>query len=522
MSAAITTSRLRAFSVAISPATAAFFLALVFLSIRLFFVLHHEGMWGVDGGAYLLSRDAVLGLPQIADFPRPPLAPGWTLVPFTTLFGDNMGLRLWAVAVTLPVIPAYWLFVRRFLSPWQAVAALFIFLADWKLAEMFTAGPLPILAFTGLFLMLWAVAELKEHPSLKAWAIIALGIPFIAAANQTSTGITAIVLPVFALALRVPLKRLFPPVATGFLFCVPLFPYYAAVTPGSSLMRYPGPLLTFLGWPNFAWMQATMGLIISGLALWKGHGVVRATAAVLLVLSFTTPMLSYDESIENVLYRGSYLHSALLGLLALWVAIRLVWPSKTLRPLVFAYTPILAVVLSFGYLIQLQAESKLGRMVTPETAAAIEWVKAQPDAAGTRIASNSYSLANYIAAMTRQPVVWLHVWEPPAAYAEQHRQVACLVGWVDCDPSAAAQELNTRYLIVERIWPTVAEDFDEFPDLAPVTRFLDRFSGWEKNVGMMWNQPNDTPWVHAEKRAPWLTPVWEQGTTIVWRVDTWQ
>ena len=79
------------------------------LALRLALALSYDGYWGVDGGAYLLSVNNVLGNePTGAGFPRPPLAPGWLLVPFVELFGDDAGYKVWSALASLcPVIPIF-------------------------------------------------------------------------------------------------------------------------------------------------------------------------------------------------------------------------------------------------------------------------------------------------------------------------------------------------------------------------------------------------------------------------------
>jgi hypothetical protein len=58
--------------------------------------------------------NAVLGdEPTGAGFPRPPLAPGWLLVPFVHYLGMDIGYKVWSsVASVLPAIPTY-LLARR-------------------------------------------------------------------------------------------------------------------------------------------------------------------------------------------------------------------------------------------------------------------------------------------------------------------------------------------------------------------------------------------------------------------------
>ncbi|KKK64449.1 hypothetical protein LCGC14_2984090, partial [marine sediment metagenome] len=65
--------------------------------LRLGLTLAHNGFLGVDGGAYFLNMLDVLGQEHTEQgFPRPLLAPGWTLFPFAELFGWDIGYKIWA------------------------------------------------------------------------------------------------------------------------------------------------------------------------------------------------------------------------------------------------------------------------------------------------------------------------------------------------------------------------------------------------------------------------------------------
>ena len=138
-------------------------------ALRLGIVLALEGLLGVDGGAYLLSVNAVLGdEPTGAGFPRPPLAPGWLLVPFVTLLGTDTGYKVWSAAASLaPGIPVYLLARRvgnlRGFSPiWVPVFAVGFLFVDLLHAEMLVTGALPMIAFGLLGTAWWAMGSLAE------------------------------------------------------------------------------------------------------------------------------------------------------------------------------------------------------------------------------------------------------------------------------------------------------------------------------------------------------------------------
>ncbi len=180
-------------------------IVLAALALRLAITLGHDGFLGVDGGAYLLSRNAVLGdEPTGAGFPRPPLAPGWLLVPFTELFGDDIGYKLWSVAASLlPVLPVY-LLARRLEHGHSPALALFAagFLSlDLLHAEMLVTGALPLIGFALLGMCWWAMGRLAERWSWRDAGVLAGCLGLIPWVNQTTAGLALITIPVYLAAL---------------------------------------------------------------------------------------------------------------------------------------------------------------------------------------------------------------------------------------------------------------------------------------------------------------------------------
>lgn len=180
-------------------------IVLAALALRLGLTLGHDGFLGVDGGAYLLSRNAVLGdEPTGAGFPRPPLAPGWLLVPFTELAGDDVGYKLWSVfASLLPMIPVYLLARRINSGPFPALglfAAGFLSL-DLLHAEMIVTGALPLIGFALLGMVWWAMGRLAERWAWRDAAVLAGCLGLIPWVNQTTAGLALITIPVYLAAL---------------------------------------------------------------------------------------------------------------------------------------------------------------------------------------------------------------------------------------------------------------------------------------------------------------------------------
>lgn len=493
------------------------------LFIRIAFVVAHDGFWSVDGGAYLLSRNAVLGMERLADFPRPPFAPGWLLVPFTQLLGDNAGIRAFHVVAGIPLLASVWLLIRADLPRGVALVGIVLVAYDWMLAEMFAAGALPMLGFAAMLLVMWGVWRLAQGRPWWYGLAVAGGIPAIAFVNQTSSGIAAYVLIAWTLAaawedLRRMMIRLAPFVIVGVGLAALALPYYLAVAPGSDLLRYPGPLLTFNHWTNSTSFLLVLGLPLGGIVTWKGEGIVRPIGMTLLTTSLLMPLYSYDETVMNVLYRSRYVQSMMIGLLVPWAA----WKWLLVgwwKPYAAAWLGMLGIFVFAGYVYQLHTEAILARMVAPETERAIVWLDEQD--VDSRVATNSYSLSLYVSGLLEVPVSWSQVYEPPPLYAQQHEDTVCLFGWTVCDPDEAAKRLGVEYILVDRVWPSYGREVSHVPGLGSAYRTVQAASlVVDTSLGEIWDVPEDVddPWTITE-RAPWLETVWEDGRTVVWRVN---
>ena len=513
---------------------------LIAFAARLYTLLNHEGMWGVDGGAYLLSRNTALGdEPTHIDFPRPPLAPGWLLVPFTYLWGDNFGLRYFALFLSFVPLPAFILFAKQVFQGWRLVWLVGLFLADWQLTEMFIAGGLPMIGLAFILLIAWAFLKLKTGPDHRASILLTIALPVIVYTNQTSAGLSLIIIPALALGLGLDkafLKRLAPPLLVGAALSLTALPWYLAVAPGSGLLRSPGPFLKFYSIANAGWYLLPLGLGVSLLARRSPVPLVRASAYVILPLALFAPLMSYDETVINLLYRGRYFMMPFLYICAMWI-IQTRWKAFwsrfqvewVMRPLLGG---LVILTVPLGFLYQLHAESKICRMMTPETVEALEWITQQPGN-GT-IVTNSYSLSLFVAGMAKRKTAWTQVWDPPPAYARQHALALSLMGWnAATDPLEAAAELNASYVLVDTIWPAydveVAERVPGLGTLYSVLSLkLSPFPG--DTLGFIYGapgtdrgyvRPNDPilrfPW-KLTYEATWLELVWEKGLTRVWKI----
>ena len=492
---------------ALSPGVVLGILVFAALAARLFLALGHEGYWGVDGGAYLLSRNEVLGLgPAGLDFPRPPLAPGWLLVPFTALLGDNKGYELFSVLGSMAFIGPFYLLARKVLTPWWAVFATAFLLVDLFHAEMFVTGVLPMIAFAWLLLVIWGLVELQDGPGkiLPAAAVV-VGIPMIAFTNQTTAGIAVFVVPAVSIGLwtgKVLLSRkkargmgppgLLPLVLGGVLALAAL-PWYWGATPGSDFTRFPGPLVYAQGFYT-GWLQAGVMLPAAVLALWKGPPAGRALGAGLLVLVFLMPWFSNDEAIMNIFYRSRYLAPIFFYIIAAWAISRYAWPAlKDMRGPAYAAMVVAFVFMAGIWTLQVDSQGRYSDMVTPDVEAALAQVPP-----GSNVVTNSFMLSLWTGVLSDSQSLWLFTTAPPAKWAESDEQIRCLLGWSAGCSVAAARDLGVTHILIDY-------------------RHQLRGEGRSRPLYGSTGTP-EASWAATESQ-PWTAKVFEKGTTILWEVS---
>ncbi len=493
------------------------FTLLVFL-LRLYLVLDHPGFLGVDGGAYLLSRNAVLGdEPTGIGFPRPPLAPGWLLVPFTAIMGDDIGYKVFSALFSVLPIPAAYLFARLFLSQTLAFFAVVLVAFDLQLAEMLVTGVLPLIGFSLILLVIVAMYKLaNDLETEKKWMItIALTLPLIAHINQTSAGIALLVLPGFAIlmsatyrgaTLILPYRILATPIrllpitvsaTVGLIFALTALPWYISVRPGDGLLNYPGPLIYLSAWSDTAWLLLFWGVVVGGQVFRVGHDHrIRALGLLLVFVSILTVFLSYDESIINIFYRCRYLWPILFIPLVLYlVAPHLSPASQRLRfslQFITAYT--VAVVFIYGSIWTFHRQSAYSDQITPDAQIALEALQYLHP--GQAVAVNSFSMSHWVGGLYKVKSPHLWTTEPPKTWTDTDRHLRCLVGWVPgCDVSEASRQLNTRYILIDKRFPYYNE--------RAAGNYLAPENQWE-----------------VTEAAEWLKPLYRKNTVVLYAVDT--
>lgn len=460
--------------------------------LRLLLSLTNDGFLGVDGGAYLLSRNTVLGLePTGTDFTRPPLAPGWLLVPTTALFGDMLGFNLYAAIFSMPLVIAAWYIGRSVMGIGAGLAMVVLVGFDWVLMGMVVTGVVPLVGFT--FVMLASYGMWKIADGRRGWPLIVVSIPLIAFTNQTAAGLSLIVLPVQWLVL--PNKRATALALTaGGLVALTALPWYLDATPGSGKLTYPGPLIAPHQLIDHQLWLALLPLYLlftMRRSIGVAPGWVQASAAVTGTLALMQMFQSHNEVVQNLFFRATYLMMPFLWLLVLYAyapaAMRWWRSSKLAVPVAAAAVVVLVGVAGQQFEDQAWLSSFADRNIA-ETIAQI------PDDAGT-VVTNAYSMALYVAALAKTEVAWTNYIEPPPAYQQTDLDARCTLAWEKgCLPPR-----HVTHVLIDEKWPITSPIY-----------------------------PKRVPYGAPEDKAYWdMSDVWwldiiaENGTTKLYQVKPW-
>ncbi len=469
-------------------------LAVLALLVRLALVLTHDGFLGVDGGAYLLNRNYVLGdEPTGAGFPRPVLAPGWLLVPFTAVLGDDYGFKVWSAVAAITPILAVYLLANRWLTPLQSLAAAALIAVDPWQAEMIVTGALPLVAFSLLLVAIWAILSLAEDWNGGAAVILIGAIVLIPHVNQTTAGLTAIILPVSLLAIWLFSRRfhgrLWVVVMVASLLATSALPWYWDVRPNSEILHYPGPWVYLLPFGDVAWLQFAIALGVGAWAIRSNRTIaVKVSGVVVLLLGAQLAFLSTDETLINLFYRPRYLVMMFLWPLMVTAVADSKWRPEVKPALMTAVMVGLTAVYAWTFIRQ----TVYSDMVTPQTAEALAYLRSEEPFEG--VISNAFTMALWVSALNKvhSPHPW--TWQPPRAYEQDDYHVRCVLGWIPgCDAALSAGALRVGFVLVDQRFP-------DYNDRAPANYLA----------------PPDQWAVTA--RVPWLDLVYSMETTKLWRI----
>ena len=476
------------------------------LAVRLVLVLTHDNYLGVDGGAYLLSRNFVLGdEPTGAGFPRPPLAPGWLLVPFTSLWGDDVGYKIWSAAAAIPIIAVGYAVARLYLSPRWAMAVPAFLAVDMWHGEMMVTGALPLLGFALIGLAWWGFIRLAHGQNTQmAKLALVTGILFTPWVNQTSAGLIVIVMGVSWLALLVrsghaSMRLLVMMAVPGMVTLAAVMPYYWEIRPNSEILHYPGPWVYLAGMWDSAWLQFVFGWAVA-VPLIRSKTFSRRTLGLMVGLLATLAVfMSTDETVINIFYRSRY-----LLMLFWWPAVVLVGVDLTTKARAIygrrasLVTPSLALlaigVLTWGSVWTFHNQAGYSDMVTTDTAEALAYLEAE--APGQGVITNAFTLSLWASALNKVPTPHVWTWEPPRAYTRSDVHVRCVLGWQDtCDPTLSARWLQVGHILIDT-----------------------RFPYYNGRVAKgNYGAPVPDQW-GATSEAPWLEMVYSKGTTVLYRI----
>ena len=492
----------------------------------------HEGFLGVDGGAYFLSRNAVLGNePTSQGFARPPLAPGWLLVPFTSLWGDDIGFKIWSLVSSLLPIPAVFLFGTRILGNRGAlIGALFIAFCPFQ-SEMFVTGALPLIGFSLLLVALWALFKVADEGQLQLLKLhvllpLILSIALIPYVNQTAAGISAFILPVAVGIIlfgrrynaiyfgkvpyplhherieRLPLRYYWPMLAAltaGTILAFGALPFYISLAPGVGLLRYPGPFLFLTS--DLAWFQMLLSVPVGVFIYITAANYAKQFLGVVLVfLGFAILMLSSDETIVNLFYRSRYLIMMFLYPALIYFFTTLDFNWKVSAGAAAAALCRLASGCQFAWARQTEYSIR----ATPQVVGALRYL--EEGGYYKNIITNDFSLGHWIAALTgrQAPHTWTQ--HPPRAYETQDWKVRCVLGWTyGCDPIREAQDLGASHVLLDERFPFTGR---------LVERQVEK--GYREHLEI-YGAPPDPYGTTSE--ATWLTEVYRDDPVRLYRIS---
>ena len=475
-------------------------LTLALITARIVLTLGHEGHLGIDPGAYLLHAKRLMGFPAPnIDFQRAPLGPGWLLVPFLHVWGDDVGTKIWtSVFSVFPLLPATALLAAAFLSRKQIlVAVALLSLNPWNWEQVIT-GALPAIGIGLLFLVLWGLPRIMAGNG-NHWDKLAVmgGVALIPYINHTSTGLASVGIPVFVSSYALitaswrPILRAAPWIALGASLAIPAVAlFYGDVMFGGARMTYPGPKIFVPTGYSASWLLFFYSIpVVWGVLTHHPQPSIKALSLTLFTYASLGLFSSYDEAIINILYRSQYVASALLIILGVgYFAHELqgrIWAQR-----VVTISAMALLFVSVGFIWHTQP--MYSDIYTPDFAKAAAEI---PDAYDGSVLVNTFPMGMWIAAIDALPAVWLFQAEPPAQYTEEYRHSQCVLGWRDnCNPRESAGALGVQYILLNARPP-----FEREPNYwgAPPKERL-----WE-------------PVEHAE----WLKLVARYGDISLWQVQ---
>ncbi len=266
--------------------------------------------------------------------------------------------------------------------------------------------------------------------------------------------------------------------------------------PGSGVLNYPGAFMYLTHWGDSAWLQLILGVGAGIYLIRKAQEPwLRALGVLAVLLAGLAVFLSTDETVINIFYRSRYLLAIPFYIAVSWAVFTRWVPnwSLTSRRLAMGGTVATIAILGVGYVSQFDRQTDYSDMATPATVQALNMLEERDPEAG--VINNSFTLALWVSALNKvaSPHTW--TWPPPPTWIETDKDVRCVLGWVDgCSHLAAKNRLGVSYVLIDT-----------------------RFPNYNPRAPGIYMAPDDQWAVTAD--APWLTKIYEEGTTLVWEID---
>ena len=416
-------------------------------------MLFHDPWFGVDGGAYLINVNTVLGRvdTDIASWPRPALAPGWLLVPFVHDFNPDVGMKVWTALVSLIPVWATWHVARGFLSRNHALLAACFTSCDIYILQQFVGGPLPAIAYGLLAVAIRASMDLARSPEWRPGLILTWGpaLAPIGLINQTSVAYVPLVaVPALLGAVwyrgRLHWHVPFAIACVGFLIGLSVLSYLSLL-PGSDQVSYSGWDLKFR--PDlWAIVLGGFGLAWGVWHIWQGT-VLYPYAVALVILSALRFWIAGDEALGNIFFRAWSLQAmmvmpAIVQTVSDWIP----WTQMRRAVAAIALVGMVGIAGLFLYV----EVSEVDRVGPGETTAFKAWVDA-PDAG--IILTHNFSLSRWAEGIHNRPALNLWQREPPPAYRTDDELARCIIGWIACaDPQSTAASRGVTHVLIDLAW----------------------------------------------------------------------
>ena len=385
---------------------------------------------------------------------------------------------------------------------------------------MLVTGALPLIGFALLAMVWWAMSELAEEWSGKKALILIACLGLIPWINQTTAGLAIVTIPVYGAAIlwfhshewREPShalgdapKRLSPigvlchwggPFLAGGIIALASLPWYLKVLPGSGVLNYPGPIAYLTHSADSAWLQLILALTLGIYVIRKAKEPwLRSMGVLLILFGLLVPWLSTDETLINISYRSRYLMAIPVYTVLSWAVFTQWWPRIPANAKNMALMALVAAagLMAIGFVSQFHRQAEYSRMVSTDTEIALAMI---PDD-GLAVINNSFTLALWVAALNEVEAPHTWTWSPPPTWVETDRHVRCVLGWrSECSPQTSVHALNAGYILLER-----------------------RFPFYNLRAPGVYGAPDyDDPWGNLPD-VPWLSLMFEQGTTQLWRIE---